>query len=429
VTRERRRLLASLGIVTFFIGLATLLQLLREAEISAWDTIWAEDGSIFLADGLNDSLVGKVVEPYGGYVHVLPRIVGAIVAALPLENAAFSFALASFVTVSLVSTFVFFASAQLIESVALRLTLSVLVLLLPAAGSELLGNITNIHFFLLYGCFWALLWRSESNAALASRGAVTAAATLGDPLAAAYLPLALWSAVKRRTRRALVVPVIFTCGLAVQAAAMLATGSGPQRGTRFDAGDIPTLLSLRVAGSLLVGDRFIDDLWFRFGRWFSYIALAIVVSLLAVAVVRVDRRRKAFVVLCASYAVFLFCFYLWGRGSAGMRPGSSAATWHLAGARFTLTPILLLMTALLVLADGEAKESLGRWVRRFAVVFVAILVAANFSLKSERSLGPRWKPKLAEARSQCKRDPAPVRILVAPAPFGFFVSTTCERIR
>jgi hypothetical protein len=33
-----------------------------------------------------------------------------------------------------------------------------LVAFLPAAGSELLGNATNLHFYLTYTCFWALVW-------------------------------------------------------------------------------------------------------------------------------------------------------------------------------------------------------------------------------------------------------------------------------
>jgi hypothetical protein len=425
---SRRALVTA--VVVLLVALGTTVQLAREAAVSAWDTIWAEDGSIFLADALNGSPLEKVVTPYGGYIHVLPRLVGGLVAVLPLERAALLFALAAFTTVSLLAAFVYYASSSTIESVPLRLALSTLVVLLPAEGSELLGNVTNIHFYLMYGCFWAFVWRSDSTAAITSRSLVVAATALGDVLAAIYLPLALWNAMKRRTRRDLAVPIALLSGLAIQAIAILASGSPPHRGTRFNLDDVPTLFALRVTGSLFVGDRFIDDLWFQFGRWFSYGTLALVAALVAVALVRLDIRRKIFVALCAGYAITLFFAYLYGRGSAGMRPGYNAATWHLAGARFTLVPILLLATALLVFADTGVKGRATRYARGLALIFVVALVVANFSFKSERSLGPRWEPELAAARSRCANsNSTPIRILVAPAPFDFFVSSRCDRIR
>jgi hypothetical protein len=412
VSRERRRRLASFGIVAFFVGLATALQLVRQAAVSAWDTIWAEDGSIFLSDALNRSFLGTLAEPYGGYIHVPARLVAALASALPVAHAAFVFSLATSLIVSLVAAFVYFASASVITSASLRVALSGLVVLLPAAGSELLGNVTNLHFHLMFGCFWAFIWRSESTGALVSRSALTVTTALADPLAAIYLPLAFHNAVARRTRVGLVVPIAFICALAAQAVAIVSSGSGPERLTRFDKADVLPLFALRVTGSLLVG------------------ALAAVASLLVLGTLHVDRDRRIFVGVCSGYAVLLFSVYLFGRGSAGMRPGSDPATWHLAGARFTLAPILFLSAALLVLADGEVRRPVWRSLRGRVIVLVAVLLISNFSLRSERSLGPRWQPELADAQHRCTLAPLErARVLVAPAPFNFYVSSTCDRIR
>jgi hypothetical protein len=424
----RPRVSVTVG-VAVLVALATTLQLTREVAVSAWDTIWAEDGSIFLTDALNRSFLETLAEPYGGYVHDLPRLVAAVAAAFPLANASFVFSVAASLTVSVIAAFVYFASAEVMESALLRLALAALVVLLPAAGSELLGNVTNVHFYFLFGCLWAFVWRSESSAALASRSAVAATAALGDPLAAIFLPIAFWSALRRRARKGLVVPLMFVIGLAIQLTAIAFSGEGPQRLTRFDKADVLPLFALRVTGSLLVGDRFIDNLWFALGKTFSYGALAVVSSLLVIGLVRLDRRRRILVVNFAGYAFVLFSSYLYGRGSAGMRPGSDAATWHLAGARYTLAPILFLVSALLICADG-VRTRLASYVRFATAAFVAALLAANFSLTSERSLGPRWRPELAGARARCaSMEKRPVRILVAPAPFGFYVRSTCDRIR
>jgi hypothetical protein len=104
---------------------------------------------------------------------------------------------------------------------------------------------------------------------------VIAAATLSDPLTLLFAPLVVWRTLVRRTRRAFVIPVVFASGLAVQLVAIVLS-EAPQRLTRFDAADVPPLFALRVTGSLLVGDRFIDDLWFSLGRGFAYGALAAV---------------------------------------------------------------------------------------------------------------------------------------------------------
>jgi hypothetical protein len=417
--------------VVVLVVFAIALELAREAAVSAWGTVWAEDGSVFLKGALDEPFLSTLVHPYGGYVHVLPRLIAGVAAWAPLERAAIVFSVAWAVVVSLSALFVYFASAEVFRSKWTRLALSVLVAFLPAAGSELLGNATNLHFYVTYTCFWALVWRSETRGALAARAVVVAAATLSDPLTLLFTPLVVHRPLVRRARSAFVIPFVFASGLAVQFAAMVSS-EAPQRLTRFDPGDIPPLFALRVTGSLLVGDRFIDDLWFAFGRGFAYGALALVVLACCIGAAKVGRSARGFVVLCAAYATTFFVVDLFGRGSAGMRPGYDEATWHLAGARFTYAPILLLLAALLAIADGLPRRvPTSRWrrVQPAALALAVALVVANFSFSSERSLGPGWQESLAAARARCDRTGGEARVLVAPAPFGFALETTCVRLR
>jgi hypothetical protein len=250
------------------------------------------------------------------------------------------------------------------------------------------------------------------------------------PLAILFAPLALWGVVERRTRQALVVPAALAAGLAVQFAAILAAAA-PQRLTRFDAGDLVPLFALRVTGSLLVGDRFIDDLWFAFGRGFAFGALAAVCLAVLVGAARSGRPTRAFVAVSSFYAVAFFGVQLFGRGTAGMRPGGDEATWHLAGARYTYAPILFLSAALLAVVD-DTSVRLAKPVREgvgtVALLLVVALVAANYPLRSERSLGPRWTGELAAARGPCAGGAEEVRVLVAPAPFDFSLTVPCARL-
>jgi hypothetical protein len=113
---------------------------------------------------------------------------------------------------------------------------------------------------------------------------------------------------------------------------------------------------------------------------------------------------RIFVAVAAGYAVVLPGVFLAGRGTAGMRRGMDAASWHLAGAGFAYAPILLLAAALLALVDRHVSHA-SRPARRLALgatgAIVAVLVAANFDLTSERSLGLAWQPELEAARERC----------------------------
>lgn len=398
--------------------------LTRQWAVSAWGTVWAEDGSVFLADALERPLGATLVEPHGGYLHLPPRVAAAAAASLPLEWTAIVLSVAWAVAVALLAVFVYFASSSVFRARSTRAALSLLVALLPAAGSELLGNTINLHFYLVFACFWAFVWRSEASGALTARAAVAGAAALSDPVAAVLAPVALWSALARRRRRAFVVPAVFGLGLVVQLAAMIATETGPQRLTRFSPADLPLLFALRVSGSLVVGDGFLDDVWLAFGRAFAYAALAAVVIALAVGAARSGRATRLFVAVSGGYSAVLFALYLFGRGSGGMRPGVSEETWHLAGARFTYAPILFLAAALLALVDRRSTDRL----RILGLVVVAGLVLANFSFRSERSLGPTWHGELAAARAGCTAGQKQARLLLAPAPFGFRMVVACDRL-
>jgi hypothetical protein len=420
------------ALASALVVLLAALLLVRQAVVAAWDTIWAEDGFAFLGDALSDNPLAAVVEPHGGYIHPLPRAAAAIAAILPLELAPVVFSVVWALVVALLAAFVYAASGEILHSRALRLALATLTALLPAAGSELLGNTANLHFYLVYGCFWAFIWRSTTTPALAARTAVVAITALSDPLTLLFAPLALWNAWSRRGRRELVVPASLVVSLAVQLGTTALAGESPERLTRFDAADLPLLFALRIAGSLLVGDRFLDDAWLSLGRVFAYGALVAVAALLLAGAFRSGRATRLFAGIAAAYAVALFGAFLVGRGSAGMRPGMDEASWHLAGARFTYAPILLLTTALLALLDRHVAypgRRAGRLALGATVAIVAVLVVANFDLTSERSLGPAWRPELEAARERCDEGAHGARIPVAPEPFGFVLDAACRDLR
>jgi hypothetical protein len=96
---------------------------------------------------------------------------------------------------------------------------------------------------------------------------------------------------------------MFSLALAVQFAIMWG-GARPERNWGFRLGALPDIFSLRVAGGLLVGDRFLAEAWADYGRAFAYGALLLVTSVIGGFVVRSDRRTAAFLISLGCAALF-----------------------------------------------------------------------------------------------------------------------------
>lgn len=415
------------GGILVALSAAAALHLGRQREDGAWRSLWAEDGSVFLTDAHRD-LVGTFLAQNGGYVHVVPRIIAGVAALLPVEHAATAIAVGGSAVVALAAVFVYVASRSVLRSQWARLGLAGAVLVLPVAGSELYANALNLHFYLLFACFWALFWQSETWVALGSRSAVALAATLSDPLAALFLPLAAVAPVAHRSLRTLAVSGSFFAGLVTQAILMRG-GESPERNWVFRLGDLPDIFSLRVAGGLLVGDRYLDELWLALGRGFSYTALLVVSVVIVYLLLRSTRATAAFALISLGYAGLFFCVHLVGRGTGGMDP--ELGSFHLNGARYVLLPFLFLLAALLALIDTAGVSKMGaRWMRRAACLWLLVLLLANYPIGPNlRSSGPRWSDELTEARQMCATRGTPIaRILVAPAPPQvWFARIPCSR--
>jgi hypothetical protein len=424
--RWATRVAAALAILSA----GTLLHLARQRGVPVWNSLWAEDGRVFLTGALGD-FPRTFFEQNGGYLHLVPRAIAGIVALLPVPEAAAGMAVGSAAAIVLIAGFVYAASSEVLESRTMRLGLAATVLLAPVPGHELLANTTNLHFYLLFACFWALLWQGETAVAIGTRGLVVGATALSDPISALFLPLAIVAPVARRSVRALVVSGLLLAGLLTQFA-IIAGGARPERNWGFRLGALPDVFGLRVTGGLLVGDRFLGDAWAAYGRAFAYGAFLAAAVVIIVLLLRSDRRTVAFALIALGYAGLFFCVQLVGRGTGGIDPEVHGS--RLDAARYILVPFLLLTTTILALVDrGYARRHTSRpwaWARRAALLWLVALLAVNYSVTNDRSRGPRWDRELRSASTKCLAAGASsVRVLVAPSPPRvWFATVPCRRI-
>src|SRR4051812_14642870 len=94
-------------LVGFLAVLATALELLRQPGTQSWNSIWQEDGGVFLTDVLAEGLLKSLVEPYNAYLHLIARLCAGVVALFPLEQAALMLSLTAAAVTSAIAVYVY----------------------------------------------------------------------------------------------------------------------------------------------------------------------------------------------------------------------------------------------------------------------------------------------------------------------------------
>jgi hypothetical protein len=176
-------LLAQVAVV----ALGALVMLARIGGRPAWDSVWAEDPGIYLPGALAHPW--DLLQSYGGYLQLVPRLIGQLAALLPLRYASVAFAVGGALVASACGLFAYHASAGHVSSRWLRALLGLSVVLLPVAPLEIADNGVNSIWYLLIALFWAALWRPRTRAGAAVAAVVAFAAAASSSLAFLFVPL------------------------------------------------------------------------------------------------------------------------------------------------------------------------------------------------------------------------------------------------
>src|SRR5690606_2162932 len=390
-TRRRRWLLAAAAV-----AVGSAVSLARQPGTGALDTVWAEDGQVFLADAVGRSLPEAFATPYAGYLHTGPRLLAEAAARWPAAWAAVVSSGAAAVVSALLALLVDAAATPHLPPVARVVAVGVVVLV-PLAQGDLPNSVANLHWPALYALFWVLLWTPATTAGRVVGVGTTLLVALSDVLVVALLPLAVARLVVRRDRYRALLAAALCGGLAVQAVGLLAGTAG--RETVADPVRAGTGYLLRAVPSAVMGSRWLgtDP---RSVRWLALAALAwLAVAgavLLAVRGVTRPDWRLAAVAAAGSVALYALPVTLSG----------------VATDRYAAAPAMLAVVALLaVLSPGRA-----RWPAVVLVTALAVVCAANLRVPNTRAEGPSWRQEVAVARSVCTTTPATtVRLPIAPA--------------
>jgi hypothetical protein len=424
-----RRPAVTTGTAALLVVAAAGLSLARQSGAGALNTIYAEDGSVFLGSSYAQSTLDSITSPYAGYLHLVPRILSEIVSALPVSWAAAGLAIAAAVVTGLLALLVYACTADYLAPWG-RVLAAAVVVLVPVGQDELPNSIANLHWPMLYALFWVLIARRLSTSlAVVSVLLIS----LSDLLVLVFAPLALWLWWRRRSPYSLAVGIALAIGLTAQAAAVLFGQSDRQ--LHPEPVKWAPWYIIRAVPESVLGQR-----WFPADvnvRWLLLAAIAWLV-VLAVALYAFRTRSRStgwrLAALAGVYSVAVYALPVALSGQATPRyAAASAMLLVAAAAAIFLAPA----------SDGTAPASrekrdaaptvsrpglstspiaIGTWAGVALVAFCAAVWAVNLRVPNERGNGPLWSDQLAKS---CAANAAGADVPITPP--GWTVHAPCPR--
>jgi hypothetical protein len=427
----RARSFKAASILAAVVGLS-FLSWFRLPEISR-GTLWAEDAAVFLADTISIGAWQSVVDPYAGYLHTIPRIVSGIAFTVaPIDAYATLISFLSCMVVAAIAVGTYFLSGQLFEHRSQRLMVALIPILVPVGPLEVLGNVANLHWYLLWLCPWLLAYEPRTWSARAVLFVATLAAATTEIIVGIFLPLAIWAIVRRRNYAA---PAALILGLVFQ---VLATFADPRyaESPRLDSMEPLSVIYgflLQAVGSIWETDAGTMALNIvTFGGYAVAIPSIIVFGLLACTVIYGRAQLK----VAALYA-FAAAAACWGAATV-LNPSPefdfanfSKEEW-LSGFtffRYAAAPSMFLLALVpMAMAVGEDRKLISRTRTRYLapVVMAVFLSTSYFQASTARQTGPEWTTGVQAAAAQCSADSSLTEAVIAVTPASWQVAVPCR---
>jgi hypothetical protein len=404
----------SVVLAVLMVAVGTMIGLLRQAGPSPLKTLYAEDGSVYLSQARQHSVLSTLRTPYAGYIQIVPRFLGALAARLPLRDVAAFYALAGALVVSALALVVFWATSGHIRSTAIRGLVAVAIVLLPVAQGELLNNGVNLGWYLMPVAFWLLLWRPHSRWEVAVAALIVFLAPMTDPLCAALIPLAVVAVLARSRRRDLIVPLAFATGLVAQATLSRIGHAHRAFSPTANAPKLAGWYAQSVIARVWFGTRILGSSHSSRNLVLTALAIVAVSAIGYLLWTSMNAHAQAFGLAALASSVLLFAL-------PTMTSGNNPA-------RYAAPAMLVLFGALAVFFD-QPSPGLERWAwqgARIAAVFILVAVwAADFRPDTPRAHAVLWQHELSRATDECRNQPAP-SVTIATAPPGWTMTLPCR---
>jgi hypothetical protein len=447
----RRHPRPTTAILAFAGALVAALTLWFRFTPVARDTLWAEDGRLFLAGAQGNGLA-ITLKPYAGYLQAVPRLIADVVVWLvPVAEWARAMTAACCLITGAVAVVVFFASRSVVPPGWLRLVLASVTVLIPLGPREVLGNAANLHSVMMWGLFWIVLARPRNRTSALALGVVGTFAALSEIQAVFLIPLVIIALRRSRHGVWLVAgpALAVTMQLGVTVAAPRGAGEQLVVGPLSLAGGyvinavMPDLASYDAIGPMLVGGGIVLGI--------ASLALIVIFSITSLRRASFDQRAALVSAALLSPLIYVLSvlydpapYYEY----ASLPPAQLATVWL---ARYGVVPGMLLLGMVIVAAAVhrthgrpelagaiESRDEGGRrrgrlpYLRQDLAVLavvgvVALLIAGYLPSSTRRDAGPAWTPQIAAATHACAADPSLSEVYLRET-LGWLVPVQCDRL-
>lgn len=388
--------------------------------------VWAEDGAVFLEDAYNAGLLTSLFDPYEGYVLLVPRLITAFVVQFPLMWHGLMMCLAGAVVQTMVALFAF----HVIYAQSQRRLAAWIVALGVAAvpvGAEVVDNVANIQWFLLFAGCLAPTWRPNGLLGrLASLIAMTAATT-SSPFGGLAVGIAAVMWAKTRARANLMLVLVGMAGFGLQLMAMLTAPPRSQElGLRLDPPELAAGYLRRVLGDGILGTGVhpLDEPAPSIAR--GLVALVILACLMLLLARTTGVRSLALPAAMMGLSVITYLIPVALSGRDTLFPQHAG--------RYYVAPVLFLLAACGLLIEREltartrllalSAQSILGTALACAVLFG--LVASWQTPGAWRGDQRSWAAEVAEGASACDRRPHMRHTRLDVAPDGWEVKVPCS---
>ncbi|HME70263.1 MAG TPA: hypothetical protein VKM54_10405, partial [Myxococcota bacterium] len=402
------------------LGLGAALLLLRQRGPGPFDTVWAEDGTIFLQGAWADPSPRGWLRGYAGYLQLSSRLLASVAAGLPIAWAPTVLSTGAALAAATVALVSYRAAETYIPLRRDRAILALALLILPTAGIETANAAANIHWYLLYGLTWVALWRPVGLGEIVAGSVLAFLAAASDPFAVLAAPVLGWRLLRAARSADWAFAVALGAGALLQAAVIL--GDAGSRALN-PLGTSPWILGRWYGFQVLEGAAFGVTLRETLCEVLGVApTAALAVLLLAVLLAPAARAARGFAVAAIALGGLHFGFYFLPVALSGVSTS-----------RYTVTPIMLLYALIAWgLAYGDPVRT--RLTRTLAVGILALISALDFAPWNARAEGPRWSEGLSTARTRCNQTGSgTAAVQISPLPHsrlaqGWSVEVPCRKL-
>ena len=412
-----------------FLALAIVAQLARIGWTASLDSLWAEDGPVFLQNAVAHGFFHNIGAEYSGYLVLVPRLIAEAATVVPLRDAPAVVSILSAALVAASALVVWWAAAGHIRSPYLRGALALATALTPVGGLETIDASAYVSWSMLFACFWLLLWRPRTQLGASLAALFIVLAALSNPGIWFLAPLALLRALAVRDRRDLTIVLAYFGAAAIQVVTLARSSYEAVEAVWTD--DIWTVLLQRVVDGAAFGLRLGGLGWEHLGWPLLIVLTALAVAGLLIGLLGCTPMARTFAAIAVPTALLMFIVSVYQRavGTPMLWP---ADTYFGAAGRYSIVPVLLLISVAMILVEQRSRASAnpGRlsWPSAALAGLVAVSVAVSLPAGESAVRGtPPWDTAIDAAARECEKGRL-AEVVVPASPPGFGVQLPCTAV-